>query len=180
MELRAQLHGLHHGGQLYNAGVPVTNNSAEAFGARLSHEFPVVGRSSLEGYYLHSHGNIDPNAPAGRPDHGHGTYLRAAITPGGFEIFGIYWAGRDFLSNEGDNNYNSVGHDPAFYRSSRRYKELGVIRRTRIDNLVDLDAEFRLHRIDHDKSIAFLGSSWEYSYRLVIRVPYDLALRHQH
>ncbi|MGE0352988.1 MAG: hypothetical protein AB7I33_07855 [Gemmatimonadales bacterium] len=177
LELEYQLHGLHHGGQLYSAGVPVTNNVVAAYGARVTHEFPVVGQSSLAGFYLTSTGEIDPNAPAGRPDRGHGTYLRASIHPGGFELFGIYWAGRDFLSNEGDPNYNSLGADSTFFRSRRRYKEIGIVRRARIDGTVDLDAEFRFHRIDNEQSQAFFGTRWEYSYRLVVRVPVDIALR---
>ena len=93
-----------------------------------------------------------------------------------FELFGILWDGRDFLSQEGDNNYNSVGANPSFYRSRRTYREIGLLRRVDIESGVTLDAEFRVHRIDDEKSIAFLGMRWEYSYRLVARAPLDLRL----
>ena len=52
-----------------------------------------------------------------------------------------------------------------------------AMRRVDIESGVTLDAEFRVHRIDDEKSIAFLGTRWEYSYRLVARAPLDLRLR---
>jgi hypothetical protein len=120
--LEFQFHGLHHGGQLFSAGVPVTNNTVSAIGARLRAPLPLVGTGELAGFYLSSKGNIDPNHPAGRPDRGRGVYLRGMIEPArGFELFTIFWAGRDFHTDEGDPNYNSVGVDDAFYRSRRRY-----------------------------------------------------------
>ena len=67
--------------------------------------------------------------------------------------------------------------DPAFYRSRRRYWELGLLRRTAIEGEVTLDGELRFHRIDHLKSIALGTSRWEYSYRLVVRAPFDLVLK---
>lgn len=175
--LEYQFHGLHHGGQLFSAGVPVTNNTVSAIGLRLHRLLPLLGRSELSGFYLASKGNIDPAHPAGRPDRGHGAYLRAQVAPGGLQIFAIYWAGRDFHTDEGDPNYNSVGADDAFYRARRRYAEAGIIRRHKIDGVVDLDAEFRLHRSDRDQSQALFDSKWEYSYRLVIRVPVDVTIR---
>ena len=180
LTLEFQFHGLHHGGQLFDAGVPVTNNTVSAIGARLSHRLPGVGRSSLAGFYLSSKGQIDPASPSTRPDRGHGTYLRGAIEPAGFvEVFGIYWMGRDFHTDEGDPNYNSAGVADSFYRSRRRYFELGVARRTRIDSRVEVDAEFRLHRSDEDASQALFDSKWEYSYRLLVRVPLDFTLRRE-
>jgi hypothetical protein len=178
LTLEFQFHGLHNGGQLFDAGVPVTNNTVSAIGARVEHDLPVVGRSSLAGFYLRSKGHIDPDIPPGRPDRGHGTYLRASVMPKGYvEVFGIYWMGRDFHTDEGDPNYNSAGVDDAFFRSRRRYFELGLIRRTRIDSVVELDAEFRFHRSDEDGSEALFDSRWEYSYRLLVRVPLDFVIR---
>lgn len=178
LSIEAQFHGLHHGGQLFQAGAPVTNNNVSAVGARLSHRFPVLGRSSIAGFYLSSKGFIDPSLPASLPDRGHGVYLRASAEPAGFlEVFSIYWAGRDFHTDEGDPNYNSLGSDDTFFRSRRRYFELGALRRTRIDGVVRLDAEFRLHRIDDEESQALFDSKWEYSYRLVVRAPFSFSLR---
>ncbi len=177
LTLEAQLHGLHHGGQLFDAGVPVTNNIAYGVGATVSDRLGGLGRGALGVYRLWSSGDIDPNAPSGRPDEGRGWYVRGAVTPKGwFELFGIWWRGRDFLSQEGDNNYNSAGHDSVFYRSRRKYLEIGLLKRTEIENGVRLDAEFRVHKIDDEESVAFLGTSWEYSYRVVVRAPFAAPL----
>ncbi len=173
-----QLHGLHHGGQLFSAGVPVTNNVGSGFGLTVSDTVPRVGFTRLTLYRLRSAGNIDPEAPAGRPGKGSGTYARLGVQPArSVEIFAIRWWGRDFLAQDGDNNYNSAGVKSGFYRSRRTYFELGVARRATLEGGVELDAEFRLHRIDHEQSISIQGTSWEYSYRLVVRTPFQLALR---
>jgi len=175
VQLEYQGHGLHHGGQLYNAGVPVTNNFAGGFGLTLSADFPVVDSSSVTVYHLQSHGDIDPNPPPGRAGHGQGTYLRVGLTPGGwFDLFMIQWWGTSFLSQEGDNNYNSVGHDPLFYRPDRRYQEYGIRKIVKVDQTVTVDGEFRFHRIDNESSEALGHSKWEYSYRLVARVPFSI------
>ena len=178
LTLEFQFHGLHNGGQLFDAGVPVTNNTNSAIGATLGRRLGVLGESSLAAFYLSSKGHIDPAFPAGRPDRGHGTYLRGSIAPkGAVEVFGIYWMGRDYHTDEGDPNYNSAGVSDTVYRSRRRYFELGVARRTRIDSRVELDAEFRLHRVDDEVSEALFDSKWEYSYRLVVRVPLDFRVK---
>lgn len=177
LSVEAQLHGLHRGGQLFDAGVPVTNNTAYALGVSVAARLGVLERSSLSVFRLWSSGNIDPNPPAGRPDQGRGWYVRGGVTPKGwFELFGIWWRGRDYLAQEGDNNYNSVGADTAFYRSRRKYWEVGILRRTEVESGVTLDAEFRVHRIDDEASVAFLGTSLEYSYRVVVRAPFAVVL----
>ncbi|MGE0441772.1 MAG: hypothetical protein AB7L66_19100 [Gemmatimonadales bacterium] len=178
ISFEGQWHGLHHGGQLYSAGVPVTNNAASAVGVVVADTVGRFGRASFGVYRLHSAGNIDPDAPPERPRSGRGTLIRAALEPAaGLEVFALRFRGRDFLSQEGDNNYNSVGHDPAIYRAERKYFEVGVVRRGRLPGGVELDAEFRFHRIDDEPSIAIEGTSWEYSYRLVIRTPISVLVR---
>jgi hypothetical protein len=177
LRLELQGHGLHHGGQLQSTSEPVTNNQVLALGGGVSGTLPLVGRSSLRLFQLLSHGDVDTTLTDGRPDHGHGTYLRLGITPGNWlEVFAIQWWGRDFRSNEGDGNYNSVGSDRTFYRSYRRYQEFGLARRTPIEAGLTLDTEFRFHRIDDRRSIAIGTSPWEYSYRVVVRAPFSMPL----
>ncbi len=174
-----QAHGLHHGGQLFRAGVPVSNNLATAIGARLEGGVPWVRHASLGVYHLQSKGNINPDAPSLEPRRGNGTLVRGIISPWKHWRFqGIYWDGKDFLSDEGDFNYNSEGvHPVGFYRSNRTYKELGALRNVPLDGGVTFDAEFRFHQIDDEKSLALFHSRWEYSYRLVFRAPFDVRLR---
>jgi hypothetical protein len=177
LNLEFQSHGLHHGGQLYGAGEPVTNNQVFAFGGRATRLFPLVGVTSLGFFHLTSHGRVRPMEGINPPDQGSGTYVRGSVVPLGFvELFTIQWWGRDFLSEEGDNSYNSRGTDPSYYRSRRRYQEYGLARQITIESGVTLDTELRFHRYDHLRSIALGHSGWEYSYHLVVRAPFDVPL----
>ena len=177
LRLEMQGHGLHHGGQLFTAGEPVVNNHVLALGGKIHGRLPLLGNSSLRVFQLLSHGDVN-SLPAGRPDHGHGTYIRAGFTPGNWlEIFAIQWWGRDFVSNEGDGNYNSQGSNPSFYHPYRKYQEIGLARRTPIESGLTLDTEFRFHRIDDLHSIALGTSPWEYSYRLIVQAPFSMKLR---
>jgi hypothetical protein len=177
VRLHAQHLWYHRGGQLYNP-TPVTNNHVMTVGATLHDSLGALGRSYLSAWQLWSNGHIDPDYPSGRPTQGHGTYLRAGITPWNWaEIFAIHWIGQDFSGDAGDNNYNSTGFDPNFYQPHRVYTEIGMIRRTPIEGGITFDAEFRFHNIDNLKSIAFFSTRWEISYRLVLRAPIDLIVR---
>jgi hypothetical protein len=177
LSFQFQSHGLHHGGQLYSAGVPVTNNMAAAIGARLTGSLPLLDVSSLGVFRLASRGHIDPTPEPGRPDQGHGMYVRASVAPRGWvELFTIQWWGWDFLSEEGDNSYNSRGFDPQYYKSKRHYQEYGLTRRFAIESGVTFDAELRFHKFDDLESIALGHSKWEYSYHLVLRAPFEVGL----
>jgi hypothetical protein len=176
LELEYQGHGKHRGGQLFDAGEPVTNNFAGGPGVRVTASLPVVREGSLAVFRLWSSGIFEPTPPPGRPDNGRGTYVRAAVRPSLGEFFTILWWGRDFLSAEGDNNYNSVGYDPTFYRSKRRYTEIGFVRRVTIDEAIHFRVEFRFHKIDDDKSEAISGTDWEYSYRVMVHAPFEIPI----
>lgn len=179
LALEAQLHGVHRGGQGYLGAERVTNNVVSAAGLRLAHALPLLGASELAAFRVHGHGNIDPAAPDSEPAHGFGIYTRGAITPWRWtQIFGIYWRARDFVSAEGDRNYSSEGFTyTRYYRSPRSYIELGVARRVPMSHGFALDTELRLHRMDHQPSTdPIFGKTWEYSYRLVARVPVEVVL----
>ena len=180
VRLEGQLHGVHHGGQHYTGDDdPVANNMVRAIGVVVSDSTHVLGSAGVKLFRLHSHGTVEPGRmPPGAPFDGSGTYLRAGATPFGWvELFGIWWRGRDFVSNDGDNNYNSTGATVPYYRSDRKYLEVGAIRRARIEKGVTLDAELRLHQFDGGiRSISLLKSRWEYSYRLLVSVPFDVVL----
>ncbi len=147
-------------------------------GRRYTTRSATFGPIALSAWEMFSTGHVDPFYPAGRPDNGHGTYLKASVTPGNWaQLFVIHWIGKDYNADAGDNNYNSTGYDTTFYQPHRVYTEMGFIRRTTIDHTVTFDAEFRFHNIDNLKSVAFFNTRWEISYRLVVRAPIDVLVR---
>jgi len=167
----------HRGGQLFDAGVTVSNNRVSALGARLAGDVSLVKRASIAAFHLWSDGHLAPEYPAGRPGKGSGNYFRAGVAPWRWtEFFVVHWRGRDFAADAGDPNYGSAGLDSDFYRSRRRYTEIGALRRASLQGGVQFDTEVRFHRIDDENSIAFFGTPWELSYRVLVRVPVDLEL----
>jgi hypothetical protein len=161
LRLEGQLHGLHHGGQLYDVG-GVTNNVVWAAGGRLRGRLPGAIGGELAAFYLSSAATLDPNVD-GRQIDGHGTYVRGELDFGkAGKAFAIAWKGTDFITHEGDHNYGSVGWQPGFYKPDRDYQELGYVFARRLEAGIDLDLEARLHRIDGEV---------EYSYRVMVKVP---------
>ena len=165
--LETQLHGLHHGGQLFDVG-PVTNNVVYGAGLRFHRETAAVGETSLAAFELFSKGKPDPFVDTPTIS-GHGTYLKGSVSPARlFDLFAIWWVGKDFITNEGDHNYGSPGLDNSFYRADRKSQELGLVKKFEIEKAIAFDGEVRLHRIE---------GRVEYSYRLVVHVPFELKLR---
>ena len=168
----------HRGGQLHDAGVPVTNNRVTAAGARLHDRLPTLGRSSLTALHLWSDGHLEPDYPADRPGKGTGIWLRGSVMPiWDVEVFAIHWRGDDFHAAAGDANYGSPGQEPGFYRAERKYTELGLAKRVQQRRGASLDVEVRWHRIDDEESEAFFNTPWEFSYRIVVRAPVTVRLR---
>ncbi len=167
----------HRGGQLHDAGVPVTNNRVSALGLKLRREILGDRKLVLEGWRLWSTELLDPDAPAGRPDRGSGTLVKGEleIIPT-VHLMALGWWGSDFVAAAGDNNYNSTGHDGVHYEGDRRYLSFGVVRRAAASRGVTVDGELRWHRVDDEESIAFFGTPWELSYRAVFRVPFGVSL----
>ncbi|MEZ4377272.1 MAG: hypothetical protein AB7N73_15575 [Gemmatimonadales bacterium] len=179
LTLEAQHLWSHRGGQLYDAGVPVTNNRVTALGIGVADSVPLVRHGGVQAFGIWSEGHLDPAYPAERPSGGHGLWLRGEVNPWPhWSLFAIHWRGTDFEAAAGDPNYGSVGQAPGFYRAERRYWELGAMRRVGVaDEGVSFDTEVRLHRIDDEDSVAFFGTPWELSYRIVLRVPMGAVLR---
>lgn len=167
VRLEGQFHILHHGGQLHDIG-PVTNNIVGGPGVRLEDTLGWFGSSSLAVFYLLSRGPVDMDL-GGTPINGHGVYVRASVEPAKLaELALIVWRGDNFITQEGDHNYGSIGARDGFYRASRRYEELALIKKFKIAGTVEGDLETRLNRID---------GKLEYSYRLAVRAPFDIKLR---
>jgi hypothetical protein len=157
-----QLHGYHVGGEQYNGAV--WNNLAGGMGLEVDGN--ILGASTLEVYGLGSKTTDLVGYPG--PTYGCGLYTKLLVCPDHqWQFFGISWVGQDFMSQEGDGNYNSVGTDGVTYEPSRTYEELGVRRFVEIENGATFDFELRSHWID---------ASWANSFRIMAFVPFDVTL----
>jgi hypothetical protein len=162
MDLELQFHGHHEGGKLYF--IHVINNYVPALGIKAHGDLGPLGEGSF-GVFALASSDFEGQFITG-PDWGRGLYAKGVIHPGGwFGIYGIYWNGRNFYSEEGDNNYNSQGLEPAFYRTDRIYEELGLSKTITDDKSYSIEAELRSHWMDE---------FWAYSARLVARVALDV------
>jgi hypothetical protein len=166
--VEGQFNVFHHGGQLFHAGGPVTNNQTGGLGARLEDDLGALGKSSLSAFYLLSRSPIDTSV-GGTPINGNGVYVRASAEPARLaELALIVWRGNNFICAEGDHNYGSVGLENGFYQAKRSYEELALIKKFKVAGTVEGDLEARLVRID---------GRFQYSYRAAFRTPFDIRLK---
>ena len=77
---------------------------------------------------------------------------------GGWRGHLLFWRGRNFVKDEGDPNYLSLGRDGKRYRGTRDYSEAGLTRRFMLATSAVLDAAFRVHRVE---------KHYEYSFRIM-------------
>jgi len=164
IDLEGQCHGYHVGGAQY--GGVVRNNLAGGAGFKFYAPLAASGGTSLELLGLGSKDTNRPFYPG--PELGYGLYANGTFSPDGlWDFFGIVWLGKDFLSEEGDSNYNSLGADGVYYQSERHYEEVGIRRKILIDPGVTFDLEVRSHWIE---------DSWANSFRIVAQIPFDVDL----
>lgn len=178
LAFRGQQLWSHRGGQLQHEGAPVANNRVAGLGAAADHRFANGTQVQVAAMHFWSNGHL-AIAPTETPaESGHGTLIRLGVAPWrALEVFGLYWTGRNFHAAGGDPNYGSIGVDDGFYRADRRYLEVGALYRQGRTTGPTLDADVRWHRIDDEPSVAFLGTSWEWSFRVVVRMPLDVSIR---
>jgi hypothetical protein len=172
LALPLQLHIVHEGGQLYDAG-PVRDSVAAASGIVLSKtpapadpaaspaDRPIARvTGTLELLALWSHYVPDRQQPQRTRD-GAAFFGRAAVEWPAWRAHLLMWRGDDFIKDEGDPNYQSVRPNGTRWRGIRDYAETGVTRTFTPAPGALLEASFRYHRIeDH----------YEYSYRVLARV----------
>ena len=174
--LRLGLQGLwvHRGGQLFGAGQPTSNNMVAGLGLTVHDTLPGLGASAFETWYLGSSPGWPDSLPPGADAKGHGTLLRATVSPlHDIRFTGVLWYGNGFSATAGDPNYNSLGRS-GYFKRRRFYAEVGMNQVWTAANGVALESQFRFHKIDDIDTDAISWSKWEYSYRLVARVPFGV------
>ena len=150
-----QIHVVHEGGQLFDAG-PVADSAAGAAGVALR------GSGRLNGVMLELLAAGSQYVPdRERRDQnltGSAFFGRASAERGGWRAHLIMWRGRRFIKDEGDPNYLSIRRTGTRYRGIRDYAEAGVARRFTLAPNAVVEVALRAHRIE---------KFYEYSYRVL-------------
>jgi len=157
-----QLHVVHEGGQLFNAG-PVADSAAAAAGVALHGPAGPLEKLSLELFGAAARTVPDRERPS-LDRSGPGFFGRAAAEAHGWRGHLIMWRGRTFIKDEGDPNYLSLRRDGHVYGGVRDYAEAGLARRFTLAADAALEVSGRVHRVE---------GFYEYSYRvLAIATPH--------
>ena len=160
-----QLHVVHEGGQLFNAG-PVADSIAAAAGGVLSRHVRGM-HVSIEGHAAVSRYVPDRELAAGTRN-GAGVFARAALSRARWRGHLLFWRGDDFIKDEGDPNYQSRRRDGTRYRGVRDYAETGLARTFLPASPVSFEVSGRLHRVERH---------YEYSYRLLCTARLEWLIR---
>lgn len=166
VSLPAQVHFVHEGGQLHEAGV-VSDSPAAALGVKLHGRPRPFDQASLEVFGLVSRFIPDRSRRELTRD-GVAFLGRAAAERRGWRAHLIVWRGRNFIKEEGDPHYLSRFQDGRRYRGTRDYSEAGLARRLLIGPSLTLEVSGRLHRVEKD---------WDYSGRVAGCVTFGWRVR---
>ena len=151
-----QIHVVHEGGQLFDAG-PVADSAAAAAGVNLHADSALLGRVALELFGAAAQSVPDRE----RPDEnrtGIAFFGRASAERAGWRGHLIMWRGKRFIKDEGDPNYQSLRRNGRRYGGIRDYAEAGLARRFTLAPAAVLEISGRIHRTE---------SFYEYSYRVL-------------
>ena len=160
-----QVHIVHEGGQLFDAG-PVNDSIAGGPGLVIEPRIGFFDATSVEAYAMWSK-HVPDRAVPESTDHGHGIFLRAAAAKRGWRGHAILWRACLWLKEEGDPNYGSRLQDSTVFRATRRYGEVGLSKAFYEADGVMLAGSLRLHRVERD---------YNYSFRILAHVNAALAI----
>ncbi len=144
---------VHEGGQLTSNG-HVSDSMAGSLGGEVGGPAGALDKVSLEAYMIGS--RYDPDRlDDSRTRAGLATFLRAAAEQGNWRAHVIMFRGDDFITAEGDGNYQSMRLDGTPYRNLRDYGEVGFTRVFPLAKDSWLEASVRGHRVEHDYDYSF-------------------------
>jgi hypothetical protein len=155
--LSYQFHLVHEGGQLFASG-PVGDSWAGGPGLVVELPAGVFDRQTAEVHGLVSR-DVPDRTERDDADTGFGLFVRYAAEKAGWRAHAIGWRARDFVKEEGDENYGSRRADGRLI-SLRHYFETGLTRTYHPAEEVGLEFSARVHRIDtyNDYSFRILGN----------------------
>jgi hypothetical protein len=144
---------VHEGGQLSSNG-HVGDSIAGSLGGEVGGRAGVLDKLSLEAYVIGS--RYDPDRlDDSQTRAGLATFLRASAEKDHWRAHAIMFRGDDFISAEGDGNYQSLRMDGRPYRNLRDYGEVGFTRLFPLAKDSWLEASVRGHRVEHDYDYSF-------------------------
>ena len=155
LTLPFQLHVVHEGGQLFASG-PVADSVAAAAGAMVNVPAGQYA-TTLEVLAVGSR-HVPDRSRRDLSRDGIGVFNRVAAERSGWRAHAIFWRGRNFIKDEGDQNYLSVFQNGDRYRGTRDYSEAGLTRRFTLAHAAVFDVSARVHRVE---------GQYDYSYRLL-------------
>ncbi len=158
-----QFQVVHHGGQQFDVG-PVSDSFGYGPGLLLRHEFPGVGKGSLETYAMFSYDRPDRENPA-LTVKGNGVFARLAFEKDDWRAHALIWKGHSFKHEGGDANYLSVNPDGTAFTGTVDYGEAGLAKVFRPAKTVEFEASGRAH---------YTENRWGYSYRLMGIVHFEV------
>jgi hypothetical protein len=151
-----QIHVVHEGGQLFDAG-PVADSAAAAAGVNLHGDSGLLGRVALELFGAGAQSVPDRERPEENRT-GIAFFGRASAERAGWRGHLIIWRGKRFMKDEGDPNYQSLRRNGRKYGGIRDYAEAGLARRFTLAPAAVLEISGRIHRTER---------FYEYSYRVL-------------
>ena len=152
-----QLHVVHEGGQLFDAG---TVGDSLGGGAGAGVDVDVAGGTArVEGLGLVSKHDPDRGNQARRLN-GSGSLVKLIFDRNDWHGLFMTWQGSHVITWEGDPNYGSLPLAGGLV-ASRDYKELSASRRIVLSPQASLLTNLRFYRIDGD---------WDYAYRVVAAI----------
>jgi len=144
---------VHEGGQLTSNG-PVGDSLAGSLGGEVGGPAGALDKLSLEAYLIGS--RYDPDRLDGAKTRaGLATFLRLQAEQDHWRAHAILFRGDDFITAEGDRNYQSIRMDGRPYRNLRDYGEVGFTRLFPLAKDSWLEASVRGHRVEHDYDYSF-------------------------
>ena len=182
--LEAQTLSFHQGGELAGVGI-VANNVVGGGGLKLQGSLGALGPSELAAYRLFDHDSFY----GGSVNNGSALFVKGGITPWrGFELFASYFHGYNWVSADGDQNYNSVGYNNslvavmdtyyegspvtfgtlnAYLNPQRDVEELAVVKKAALNDYTTLEFEEHNQWVEQD---------FVWWFRVVGRVRFDRLL----
>ena len=107
VDLDYQFHWIHRGGQLFSADAPVSDDFSMAIGGTVYLPVPLV-TVGLTAHYLYA--NVIPDRDEDERLKGSGITFGAFAEYLGFKVWGNYWIGDDFYTEDGDPFYQAPNH----------------------------------------------------------------------